>query len=208
MEHHTDNRGINRIDAALAQWDQQNDKYIQRYGRDVLQDRDYQKVRRDVLMQVYNDNKNKKNLTTAEKMDLRVLKGQLNQMDRQLYSRPVRAIRNMYAVLKSIVNALTKSISSPVKSIQPAASRRPAANNNALSQPREPALAHSATMTIAGHGQQQLTNGSNHMANGTQNNGQQSTVTKSAAPAKVIQRNFRNNVRKVLQAEKGKGIKK
>jgi hypothetical protein len=193
------NSTTNRIEAAQEQWDRQHEKYLNRYGPTVVKDRDYQLVKRDMHRQIYDQFKNDRTLSLAEKMDLRILKGQVNQMDRGLYTRTGRALRAVGNIIQSVLKA---AVMLPLQIGSLLVFRRPLPNNNALTTPRIPIAPHPQTA-----GQHMVSEVGYANSLTTVDNGK--TVNQKPSPegtpAKVVQRNFRNNVRKVLDAEKSKG---
>lgn len=85
-----------RIEAAVGKWQEREKAYIGRYGENVLQDRDFLKVKQETLKDIYNEYKNKK-LSWEEKMDLRILRGQIRQMNERIY--PNKNVRRLAALL-------------------------------------------------------------------------------------------------------------
>lgn len=208
----------NRIDAALEQWDKQHEKYVNRYGPAVVKDRDYQKVCRDIHKQIYEQFKSDRSLTFAEKMDLRVIKGQINQMNRGLYTRAGRAMRLAGNISKSILKGL---FSLPLQMGSMLLFRRPLPNNNALSRQPIPLrrtnneISNGNTLNLGKFPAKEVAIDTGKKSNVAQTSPDGSTIGDAATTHQTntdqnrhIQRNFRNKVRRVLETERSqsKGI--
>ena len=204
----------NRIEAALEQWDRQHEKYVNRYGQDIVRDKDYQKVRRDVHKQIYDQFKRDRSLTVAEKMDLRVIKGQVNQMNRALYTRAGRLLRFAWNVGKSILKGI---VALPFHIGSMLIFRRPLPNNNALSrQPiplkrTQPDVSDGNTLNLEKFPTKVVTLNSGQQPNGPQSSPDGSAIKPINTQPQTntnqnhhIHRNFRNKVRNVLETERSR----
>jgi hypothetical protein len=130
-----ENKQSSNLEAALQKWEAQQQKYIQRYGSDVVNDREYQKVQRDTLSGIHKQFKNTP-LSFEDKMELRIQKGRINQMNRMLYPNPIvrvarSAIRVAASPLKAILIDLPANIASYFFN------NRPAKGLDILSNPRQ-----------------------------------------------------------------------
>lgn len=74
---------MSRIDEALMQWDERQTKYVDRYGKDLLKDREFAKVKLKALKRALEETKGLR-LTNEEKDDKNVLKAQINKLEKEI----------------------------------------------------------------------------------------------------------------------------
>lgn len=130
-----ENKQSSNLEASLQKWEQQQQKYIQRYGSDVVNDREYQKVQMDTFRGIYKQFKNTP-LSFEDKMELRIQKGRINHMNRRLYPNPlVRTARAAFRVAASPLKAIL--IDMPANIASYFFNNRPAKELDILSNPRQ-----------------------------------------------------------------------
>ena len=84
---------MNRIDEAMASWQERQKKYVQQYGANVLNDRSFAKVKLKALKRVLRETRGLK-LTNEEKDDRNILKEQVNKLEKKITPNPtVRLIK-------------------------------------------------------------------------------------------------------------------
>ncbi|RXK81660.1 hypothetical protein [Filimonas effusa] len=74
----------NRVEVAMNRWDAKQAGYIQKFGPELLQDREFNLLRLQVWKRIVDQHK-KLNLTEGEYDDLQFVKGQIRQMDATLF---------------------------------------------------------------------------------------------------------------------------
>ncbi|WPV67521.1 hypothetical protein [Chitinophaga sp. LS1] len=74
----------NRVEVAVSRWDAKQAKYLQKFGTDLLQDREFNLLRLQVWKRIVKQH-NKLRLTEGEYDDLHFVKGQIRQMDDALF---------------------------------------------------------------------------------------------------------------------------
>lgn len=130
-----ENKQSSNLEAALQKWEAQQQKYIQRYGSDVVNDREYQKVQMDTLRGIHKQFRNTP-LSFEDKMELRIQKGRINHMNRRLYPNPiVRVARSTVRVAASPLKAILIDLPANIASYF--FNNRPAKGLDILSNPRQ-----------------------------------------------------------------------
>jgi hypothetical protein len=128
-----ENKKNSSLEESLQKWETQLQKYIQRYGSDVVNDREYQKVQMDTLRGIYKQYKNTP-LSFEDKMELRIQKGRINHMNRRLYPNPiVRTARAAFRVAASPLKAILIDLPANIASYF--FNNRPAKGLDILSNP-------------------------------------------------------------------------
>lgn len=79
---------MNRIDAAMADWQGREKRYQQRYGPKLVNDRAFAKVKLKAWKRTLRETRGMK-LTNEEKDDRNILKSQARALDKQLTPNPV-----------------------------------------------------------------------------------------------------------------------
>ena len=98
----------NRVETALNRWQVQEQKYVQRFGNNVFRDLDFMKVKAGAYKLVFDQFINSK-LNFEEKMDLRILRGQMRQMNQRIYPNPyLRTARSAVPFLLRPLQAVGK----------------------------------------------------------------------------------------------------
>ncbi|RFM34420.1 hypothetical protein [Chitinophaga silvisoli] len=75
---------LNRVKTALDRWDTKQAGYIQKFGQELLQDREFNLLRLQVWKRIIKQHR-KLNLSEDEFYDLQFVKGQIRQMDAALF---------------------------------------------------------------------------------------------------------------------------
>lgn len=88
---------VSRVDQAISKWRAQEQRYVQQYGNNIYNDRDFMKVRASAYKMIY-DQYNGKKLGFEEKLDLKILRGQIRQMNERIY--PNRYMRAAVGIMK------------------------------------------------------------------------------------------------------------
>jgi hypothetical protein len=124
----------NRVEAATDEWMAKEKKSIAKYGPNVLNDKDFNRAKLAALREIHKEFA-KQNLSRDEKIDHRILKGQVRQIERRLY--PKLAVRQTVRLARFI----GRQISAAWKTLTeegPASKQRVQKwrNSNALSRPQ------------------------------------------------------------------------
>lgn len=130
-----ENQPLSKLEVAMQKWEAQQQKYIQRYGSDVVKDREYQKVQMESLRDIHKQFRNTP-LSFEDKMELRIQKGRINHMNRRLYPNPiVRTARAVFRVAASLLKAILIDLTANIVSYF--LNNRPAKGLDILSNPRQ-----------------------------------------------------------------------
>lgn len=103
MKQATNKPSTNRVDAALAVWEERQQGYMHTFGPDLMRDRDFLKAKYQVLQQILKTH-TKSNLSFDEQISRRILRGQVRQLNRRIYPNPViRLLRNTAVLIGKLL---------------------------------------------------------------------------------------------------------
>lgn len=99
----------NAVDADLAIWNKRQQQYVQIFGNELMRDRDFLKAQYQVLQEIRQRHR-KSNLSFDERISMRVLRGQIRQLNRRIYPNPViRLLRNSAVLIYKLLTLPLKT---------------------------------------------------------------------------------------------------
>jgi hypothetical protein len=224
----TPTKPVNRVDADLKMWEKLEQHFTKRYGANVWNDRETQKVKADIFRHILNKYKGQPK-NEMERMELKMLRAHQRDLNKKLYPNVwlrlgVNVVRFAGNVVKTGANLLVnlvKFIINPTGNQQGAqpAQTAPAQNQQSTSQQSNQQANSQQQSQVQGasqkNGQQQRSTqskGAGQKQTGGQKQGgakpQPAAKKQTQQPQKVQAKVRSLNPRQVVAASPGKGMRR